>query len=345
MDNNEVTIREVAAHAGVSAMTVSRVLNDPSRVAPETRKRVEQSIEELGYFPNALARGLLTGRTQTLGLIVGDITNPYCTALASGAEEVAHRNGYSLVLGNIGNSAEKANRLVETLVRNRVDGLLINAGPRDIFKMLMKRKYPVVIIGPEFKGIQTDFVTGDNFYGAQVLTQHLLNLGHQRIALLNGPKDDSEAMQRERGYLQTLAEHDIIPEPEWIVEGTYWRGGGDQPSAQLLGLPPGHRPTAIIASNNFLSLSVIEAVRDARLRIPEDIALVGFDDFELASIIYPFLTVIAQPVRTYGVQAVQLLIDRLNNPEKWQPSRLVFTPELIVRNSCGAKLQRPVISS
>jgi LacI family transcriptional regulator len=336
-----VTIRDVAARAGVSAMTVSRVLNGSQRVSPETRQRIEEAIEELGYSPNGLARSLLRGRTQTLALLVGDITNPYCTDLASGAEEVAHRNGYTLVLGNLGNSSEKASHLIQTLVSNRVDGFLINAGPRDIFKTLMKRKYPVVIIGPEYPGIQTDFVTGDNFYGAQALTRHLLNLRHRRIALLNGPKGDSESIERERGYRQALEENQMEVRPEWIVEGSYWRGEGYEPAQRLLSLPAEGRPTAIVAGNNFLALSMIEAARDANLRIPEDVALVCFDDFELANIIYPFLTVMAQPVRTYGVQAAQLLIDHINNPEKWRPSRLVFTPELIVRKSCGANSHTP----
>jgi len=334
-NNNAVTIQDVAARAGVSAMTVSRVLNNSSRVAPETRKRIETVIEELGYFPNALARGLLTGRTQTLGVLVGDMTNPYWTAVASGAEEVAHRNGYTMVLGNIGSSPEKASQLIQTMVSNRVDGLLINGGPRKTLTTLLDRRYPIVLINKEYKGIQTDIVTGDNFYGAQVLTKHLLNLGHTHIALVNGPKDDSEAIERERGYKQTLKEHNIESRQNLIVSGSYWRRGGYLPAQHLLSLPPNERPTAILASNNFLALSVIEAVRDAQLSIPEDIALVCFDDFELSSIIYPFLTVMAQPARMYGVQAAQMLIDRLNNPEIWQPTRLVFTPELIVRLSCG----------
>ncbi len=187
--------------------------------------------------------------------------------------------------------------------------------------------------------MQTDFVTGDNYYGAQVLIRHLLGLGHRHIALLNGPKDDSEAIQREQGYRHTLGEVGIVPRPEWMIEGSYWRGEGYQPAKDLLSLPFDQRPTAIVAANNFLALGVIEAARDVGIKIPDDVALVCFDDFELASIIYPFLTVMAQPVRTYGVQAAQLLIDRLNNPEKWQPNRLVFTPELIVRISCGSQLR------
>jgi LacI family transcriptional regulator len=316
------------------------VLNGSPRVAPETRQRVEQAIEELGYSPNALVRGLLTGRTQTIGLLVADITNPYWAAVVSGAEEVAHRNGYTMVLSNIGSSPEKASQIIQKMVSNRVDGLIINAGPRKALKNLLERHYPIVLIGPEYEGIQTDVVTGDNEYGARVLTKHLLELGHRRIALLNGPKDHSESIQRERGFRQTLHDYGIEPHHDWIVEGSYRRHGGDQATQKLLSLPSNRRPTAIIASNNFLALDVIEVTREAELRIPEDIALVCFDDIELASVICPFLTVMAQPTRMYGVQAAQLLLDHLNNPDKWQPNRLAFTPEFIVRMSCGAQLQQ-----
>src|SRR5258706_14252234 len=306
---NAITIQDVAARAGVSAMTVSRVLNGSRRVSDTTRQRIEEAIEDLGYIPNALARGLLKGQTHTMGLIVGDIPTPYWIAVASGAEEVAHRHGYMLVLGNIGESTEKAGQLLETMVSNRLDGLLINIHaapsqtsnfPDKLLKKLVHREYPFVLIGPEHKGIQTDIVRGDTYYGAQVLTTHLLNLGHQRIALLNGPKSDFEAQQREQGYLKTLREYGIEENRRIIMEASYLRDGGYQQALKLLRLPVEERPTAILASNNFLALSVIEAARDMQLRIPEDLALVGFDDFELTSIMYPFLTVMAQPARVLG---------------------------------------------
>jgi len=345
MDNKDVvTIQDVAARSGFSAMTVSRVLNGSDRVAPETRRRIEQAIEELGYVPNALAKGLLKGHTHTLGLIVGDMTNPFWVDVASGAEEVAYRGGFVIVFGDSGHSNEKESRLIHTMVSNRTDGLLINAfddESRKALKNLVRRDYPIVLIANELQGIRCDVVTSDTVYGAQVLTQHLLDLGHRRIALLNGPKNNPQSRERERGYQEMLREYGIQLRPELVVEGRYSRGGGDGPTRQLLNLPAERRPTAIIACNNFLALSVIETVRNAGFRIPQDIALVSFDDFELASVIYPFLTVMAQPARTYGVQAAQLLIDRLNNPEKWRPSRLVFTPELIVRRSCGAQFQEP----
>jgi LacI family transcriptional regulator len=231
-------------------MTVSRVLNGSNHVAPGTRQRIQQAIEDLGYFPNALARGLSTGRTKTVGVVVGDITNPYWTAVASGAEEALHRNGYAMVLGNVGSEPDKAAHLIQTMVNNRLDGLLVNDGPARTLKTLVQRGYPIVLINKEYKGIQTDVITGDNLYGARVLTRHLLDLGHKRIGLLNGPKDDSEAIERERGYRKMMSEHGIEPPCEWIVEGSYRRNGGYKSALKLLSLPTAQRPTAIVASKN-----------------------------------------------------------------------------------------------
>lgn len=341
MDNNEtVTIQDVALRAGVSAMTVSRVLNGSRKVAPDTRQRIEQAIKELGYVPNALAQGLSRGRTQTIGLIMGDITNPYWTEVASGAEEVTHQNGYTLVIGNVGEQAAKLGEMLQTMLSNRIAGLLVNAYAPKLINPLVERGYPLVIIGPEDGSARTDVVKGDVLYGAQVLTRHLLNLGYQRIGLVNGPKKDPESIDREKGYRQVLVESGLRVNDAWIVYGSYSRHGGYEPAQALLSLPAEQRPTALIACNNFLALGIIETARHLGLRIPEDVALVCFDDLEPASAIDPFLTVMAQPARVLGIQSTQLLITRLNNPDRWQPSRIVFKPELIVRRSCGSLLNR-----
>ena len=157
----KTTIQDVAVRAGVTAMTVSRVLNDSERVLPETRQRVQRAIDDLGYIPNALARGLLTGRTRTIGILVGDLGNPYWTAVASGAEEAAQKAGYSLVIGDIGDTEEREDALIKTMVSNRVEGLLINAPATPPLKRLTAANYPFVLIGPEHRGIRTDVVRGD----------------------------------------------------------------------------------------------------------------------------------------------------------------------------------------
>ncbi len=333
-----VTIQDVAARAGVTAMTVSRVLNGSHRVAPETRQRIQSAIDELGYIPNALARGLLTGRTRTIGLLVDDIGNPYWTAVASGAEDAGQRAGYSLVVGNIGGSEVREEQLIRTLVGNRVDGLLINAASGRPLTQLMKSNYPFVLIGPEHKGVRSDVVRGDVYAGIVGLAGHLLSLGHRKIALLNGPKGDFESRERVRGFTKTLAAAGVGS--PLVANGTFdYRGGYDAATA-LLSLPARERPRAIVAANNFLALSVIEAARELNLRIPEDVALVCFDDFVFAAVIDPFLTVMSQPARLLGQQAADLLLKRLDDPAGWQPTKLIHPPELIVRRSCGSKSGR-----
>ena len=334
--DKKVTIQEVAMRAGVTAMTVSRVLNESARVAPATRQRVQQAIDELGYIPNALARGLLTGRTRTIGLLVDDISNPYWTAVAHGAEEVAQKNGCSLVLGNIGGSEDRQDELTKTLVGNRVDGLIINAPSGKPLKRLIQSNYPFVLIGPEHRGIHTDVVRGDVYKGAIGLTRHLLSLGHTRIALLNGPKADFESQQRVRGYTKALTDAGVQFDDALVFNGSYAFRGGHQAATAILSLSGKGRPTAIVASNNFLALSAIEMARHFGASIPDDIALVCFDDLVLASIVDPFLTVMSQPARTLGAHASQLLFDHLNSPGTWAPTKLIYPPELIVRRSCGS---------
>jgi LacI family transcriptional regulator len=341
-----VTIHDVATHAGVSAMTVSRVINHPARVAPATRLRVEQAIHDLGFVPNALARSLLHGRTHTIALIVSDISNPFFTQVARGVEDVAQRNGYTVIFGNSDESPEKERQYIQALLSRRVDGLLIAAAgsaSRPMLEVLLRHKHPFVLIDRVIDGIATDTVIGDSIGGARLLTEHLIGLGHRRIALVNGPSEVSTAYDRRRGYLEALRTHALEPQPELIIEGYYKRDSGYQAARQLLALPPAQRPTAIFAGNNFLSVGVIEALREAQLVVPQDIAVVSFDDIELASALYPFLTVVAQPARTFGTIAMQFLLERLDGAEAPAPRKVVLPPELVVRVSCGAQLGAPTV--
>lgn len=319
-------------------MTVSRVLNGSDRVLPATRSRIQLAIDDLGYIPNALARGLLTGQTRTIGLLVSDLGNPYWTAVASGAEEAAKQAGYSLVIGDIGDSEANEDALIKTMLGNRVEGLLINAPAGRPLKRLATVGYPFVLIGPEHRGIHTDVVRGDVYAGIVGLTKHLLSLGHRRVGLLNGPPGDFESRERVRGFLETLADAGVAPGSAPVMNGTYAFRGGLASAREMLSLPRRGRPTAIVASNNFLALSVIEAARELGVGIPDDVALACFDDFVLAAVIDPFLTVMSQPARSLGKQAAELLFNHLARPQEWKPTRLVHVPELIVRRSCGSGL-------
>jgi LacI family transcriptional regulator len=321
-------------------MTVSRVMNQPSRVAPATRQRVEQAIRELGFVPNALVRGLLHGRMHTVALLVSDISNPFFTEVARGVEDVAQRNGYTVFFGNSDESPEKEQYYIQALLSRRIDGLLIapagNAS-RPTLELLARRQLPFVQIDRALDGISADTVIGDNISGARALTEHLVSLGHRRIALVNGLPEVSTARDRRRGYLEALRAHGIAPQPELLVVGNFKRDGGYRAARHWLALPPEQRPTAIFADNNFHAIGVIEALREAHLAVPRDMAVVSFDDLELAAALHPFLTVVAQPARTFGTIAMQFLIERLESTETLPPRKVVLPPELIVRVSCGSR--------
>src|SRR5689334_9026014 len=344
----DVTIQDVAARASVSAMTVSRVLNQPARVAPATRQRVEQAIRELGFVPNALARQLLRGRTHTLALLMSDIGNPFFTQIARGVEDVAQRNGYTVIFGNSDESVEKERQYLHALLGRRIDGLLIapaGNGSRPMLDLLVQRGTPFVLLDRAIDGVPADVVIGDSIGGSRQLTEHLISLGHRRIALVNGDPQVPTARDRRRGYQEALRDHGIAPQPELIIDGVYRRDSGTRAARQLLALPRDQQPTAIFAANNFLAVGVIEALRAAQVIIPRDIAVACFDDIEMAAALDPFLTVMAQPARTFGTIATQFLLERLDpSPGAAGPRdagasrRVVLPPELIVRVSCGAQL-------
>jgi LacI family transcriptional regulator len=327
-------------------MTVSRVINNRARVAPATRQRVEQAIRDLGYVPNALARGLLTGRTRTIGLIVSGISNPFFTEIVTGVERVAQRNGYTVLLGNSNGSVDQEWQYIHIMLQNRVDGLLIapaGHGSRKALDFLKRQGTKFVLLDRTVDNVVADSIEGDNIAGARQLTEHLLGLGHRRIALVNGPHDVSTAHGRLLGYQAALRAHGVEPDPALIIESDYTRAGGRRSTQQLLLLPAEQRPTAIFAGNNFLAIGIIEALREARMEVPRDIALVCFDDIEHASALDPFLTVVAQPARTFGTIAMQFLLERLDGTEAAPPRKVILPSQLIVRVSCGAQLAAPIV--
>jgi LacI family transcriptional regulator len=228
------------------------------------------------------------------------------------------------------------------MLSNRLDGLILafaGYGSRKMLDFLIQRNQPFVLIDRYLDDVAADVVIGDSVAGAQMLTEHLISLGHKRIAIVNGPMSLSSARDRFRGFTETMRRHGIRPDPKLIIESNYKRSGGQRAIQQLLTLSPEERPTAIFAGNNSLCVGIIEALRKAQLRVPEDYSLVCFDDIEWASAIYPFLTVVSQPARTFGTVAAQFLLDRLGSVDSWQPRKTVLMPEMIVRVSCGAQLR------
>ncbi|GAC1541518.1 MAG: substrate-binding domain-containing protein [Herpetosiphon sp.] len=334
-------MQQVATSAGVSTMTVSRVLNSPERVASETRRRVQQTMESMGYVPNALASGLLKGRTKTIALIVSDITNPFFASIVRGVEDLAQRNGYTVIIGNSDESVQKEAYYVKSLLSKRIDGLLITPagnGSRTMLDVLKQRGNPFVLIDRDIDGVAADVVSSDSVGGAKMLTRYLIKLGHRRIGLINGHASISTARDRQQGYEEVLHEHNIEVRPELIIESHFTRDGTNAAVQPLLALPADRRPTAIFAANNFIAIDIITALREIGRSVPEDMAVVCFDDIEIASALDPFLTVIAQPARSLGTIATQFLFERLEHDPLAQPRRVRLSPDLIIRRSCGAYL-------
>lgn len=336
------TISDVARRAGVSPVTVSRVMNGGSNVKQETREKVQRAIEELHFLPNSAARSLRSKRTYTLALLVPDITNSYWTTIARGVEDKALESGYSILLCNTDENPEKLQRYQDVIIGQRVDGVIIapydsNAGNLSKFR---DRKIPVVVIDRRINGWEVDTVIGDSLNGARELVGHLIDLGHKRIAILTGPSSTSTAEDRITGYCMALEEAGIPVDPRLIRRGEFRAVSGQEITARLL-----HEDldiTAIFAANNTLALGTIKAIEAHGLCIPQDIALVCFDDLPDLSQVFPFLTVAVQPAYEIGECAAELLIDRLEGEANIQPRHLTLPTKIIVRYSSGS--QQPTLS-
>jgi LacI family transcriptional regulator len=332
------TISDVAKRAGVSPVTVSRVINGVSNVKPATREKVRQAIDELHYLPNVAARSLRSKRTKTLALLVPDITNPFWTTIARGVEDEAQKEGYSVLLCNTDEDPSKQLLYQNVIISQRVDGAIITPYDSDARNLsrLRETKMPVVVLDRRIDGWDVDTVAGDSVSGAQELVKHLVDLGHRCIAIISGPMSTSTAIDRVNGYRKTLAEAGIEEDPRYIKFGEFRESSGEELTLKLLDETP--RPTAIFAANNAIAIGVMKAVNQRGLRIPQDIALVSFDDLPNLSMVFPFLTVVAQPVYEIGARAAQLLLSRLESGEELPPRHIVLPTHLIVRYSCGSKM-------
>lgn len=321
-------IRDVAERAGVTPMTVSRVINDSGYVKNETRARVEAAIAELNYVPNLLGQGLRFKQTNTIGLIIPDISNPYWVTVIRGAEKIASDNGYQVILCNADASEEKEMEQLENLVKRQVDGFLIAPirnlpGPIDF---VQKQRIPIVVIGYPMPEIDVDVVRCDGEEGAYKLVNLLLELGHQRIAMLTGPRTIVTATERVAGYERALREAGLPVADELILYGHFTPDKGYEMAQKMLAMNP--LPTAVVTGNNFIAIGVTKALLEAGLRIPEDLSIVTFDGPPSDLVIDPFFTMVAQPGYEWGAQAADLLLKRIAD-NAGAPSREIILPTSI----------------
>lgn len=331
------TIDDVARKAGVARVTVSRVINNSGIVSPATRERVMRIIEELQYVPNRVAGSLRSNRTRTLALMVPDITSLFWTTVARGVEDAAQDEDYSIFLCNTDENPAKQREYLQAVLRQRVDGVII--APYDLdarnLEPLRQKNVPTVVVDRRITGWDVDHVYADSFSGAKALVRHLISLGHRNIAAISGPRKTSTALDRVAGYLAALSDAGIPIQPGLIRWGEYRESSGATLTSQIM--KEGLAPTAIFAANYIIAIGVLEALGTFGLQVPQDIALVSFDELPFADLFYPFLTVIDQPPYDIGATAAQLMLSRLASGIDLAPRRVILPVHLILRYSCGRR--------
>ncbi len=333
------TIRDVAKRAGVAPITVSRVINRSGNVSPDTLARVEKAIEELGYVPNHLARSLRLKRSQTLALVVTDITNPFWTTVVRGVEDAAQDAGFSVILCNTDESESKQEQYLDVLLQKQVDGILLVPATSNgrVVDWIQKQRTPVVILDRAIEDVPVDVVRCDSQDAAYRLVQHLFSLGHRWIGVLTGSRRVSTASDRVAGYVQAMAEAGIQVQEGWVQYGAFSQASGYEMAQQILEADP--RPTALLAGNNFIAIGVIRALKDAELDVPEDMSVVSFDDLTSDLVIEPFLTVADQPAYEMGQQAAELLLSRLSGEASDGHREILLPIQIKARSSSGPPRQ------
>ena len=328
------SLQEVARHANVSIATVSRVLNKSEKVVPATRATVEKSLRELGYRPNRVARRLRMkdGRAHLVGLIIPDIQNPFYAEIARGVEDAAYAAEYALLLCNSDENLEKERFYLEVMCSESVDGIVLppfddtDAAVID----LAATGLPLVCVDRSMAKLKTDLVEVDNHRGAFEAVTHLLAKGHRRIGLIEGRTQVSTSRERRRGYLDALAEGGVAVRKELMRSGDFKQASGQVLASALLDLR--RPPTALFVCNNLMTVGALAAIHQRGLRVPQDVAIVGFDDLPWAEALDPPLTVVRQPAYEVGRQAMELLLKRIMEPGR-APVTVRLLPELVARRS------------
>ncbi|MFJ9584003.1 LacI family DNA-binding transcriptional regulator [Streptomyces acidicola] len=326
------SIKDVAAEAGVSVATVSRVLNDHPSVSPEARTRVLAAVEALGYRPNAVARSLRTDQTHTLGLVISDVMNPYFTELARAVEEEARALGYSVIFGNADERRDLQDHHVRTLLDRRIDGLLVSPtdGGSPLMLDAVRSGTPMVFVDRWIAGLDVPVVRADGRQAVRDLVAHLHGLGHRRLAIIAGPAATTTGQERVEAFREALRAYDLELPDDHIGQGDFQAESGRRATERFLDLP--EPPEVVFAADNLMALGVLDAVRARGLRIPEDIGLAAFDDIPWFVHTDPPITAVAQPTRELGRAAVRALVDRI---EGRTPKSVTLPARLVVRRSCG----------
>lgn len=330
-----VTIREVAEDAGVSQATAARALNGYGSVSSGSLEKVTASAERLGYKTNMIAQALRLGQTWTVGFVPGDIENPFFATVARHLGDTLEAGGYMLLLSSSDERPDRERKIVQTLRAHMMSGLVIAPTAQERaphLEQLVNDGVPLVLIDRRIDGVNADTVTVNNEGAGFQAISHLIGLGHIRIAILTDDLQITSSAERFAGYQKALAVNNLPLDPQLIGVGGSSREGARDAARRVLELRD--RPTALFTSDNFMTEGALRAIRDAGLKMPEDISLVGFDDFDLTTFVSPAVTVVSQPIAELGQEAARLLLRRLAGATD-EPQNVNLLAELIVRGSTG----------
>ncbi len=340
----DLTLEDIAKQSGVSRSTVSRVVNDHPSVSPEVRKRVLKVIQNTGFQPNAAARSLASQRSNMIGLVLprsvsAFFTDPYFPQLTQGIAYGCNNYNLTFSLFLVGNKEDEDKILPRISRSGLLDGLLIQVGQSDdlLIDHLSKTSVPSVILGRPFRPEGVSYIDVDNKRGAQTAVEHLIRLNYQKIAIITGDNDNSASLDRLEGYQQALKNAKRKEVPSLIVSGDFTESSGYKAMKKLLP----RKPDAVFASADMMAIGAIHAIQEAGYRIPEDIALVGFDDVPMANQRHIQLTTMRQPILNFGIKAVELLLDVITNGPN-PTRRLILDTELVIRETCGASKREPI---
>ncbi|HEY1369232.1 MAG TPA: LacI family DNA-binding transcriptional regulator [Gaiellaceae bacterium] len=342
-----LTIRDVAARAGVSLGTVSNVLNRPDLVAPETRERVLEAIDAIGFVRNNAARQLRGIRSSAIALVVLDIDNPFFTEVARGVEDAANEHDHLVILCSSAGERTREDRQLRALEEQRVAGVLISpAGkmPSQRIHELRGRGTPVVLLHRNRRPREQCSAAVNDTSGGRLVAEHLVSLGHERIGFINGPIALKPCAERRAGLLEILEAHGLGLAPQHDLETAHMTiNAGEEAAARLLGQR--RLPTAIFCANDLLAIGAEHAALTRGLRVPDDLAIVGYDDIRYAAMSFVPLTSVHMPAYELGYRATKLLVDEVHNGSRHQHQRLLFEPELIVRQSTLTGDGRPAAAA
>jgi LacI family transcriptional regulator len=341
-----VSIRDVAARAGVSVGTVSNVLNRPDIVAEPTRSRVQAAIRQLGFIRNESARQLRAGRSRTIGLVVLDVANPFFTDVARGVEDEASESGLAVILCNSDDQEAKETHYLELLEEHRVQGILITpvSAADERLARLQRRGTPVVLVDSRSPSRGQCSVSVDDVLGGELAVSHLLADGHERIAFVGGPASFRQVADRREGAVRALEQAGRDGAGLQVIETSALNvAAGQRAGAAIASQPAGRRPTAVFCANDLLALGVLQEMTARRIPVPESVAIVGYDDIDFAAAAAVPLSSVRQPRHQLGRSAAQLLLEEALGDASHQHRQVVFEPELVIRRSSqtGARKRKP----